>query len=122
MNTDFDQFRTLFLDRAPEGAYSEEFKNYVETVWPGDEQVPTLGTMMLITKFLLVDPEPHLSEQAGDLLTALVNVAVNNKLIEAFGMDTEITPEMIDGVMSSELAQHGMVLGDDGEIHLITVH
>lgn len=70
--------RTVFLEQAPEGAYSPEFAAYVASVWPEEDEFQmSIETALLITKWVLSQDEPHIAEETMDILNMMIVVALD---------------------------------------------
>lgn len=71
--------RRVFLLEAPEGAYSEEFRQHCLSVWPEDqgEELP-LRSALKILKYLLETEGVGISDQAGLILDMMFSVTFSN--------------------------------------------
>lgn len=93
--------RTVFLKHAPDGAYSPEFAAYVESVWPEkDEFEMSIETALLTTKWLLLQDEPHLVEDAMNILSMMI----------CHAMDAVDEEELVDLMMMYGLTVHDGML------------
>lgn len=74
-NEDSTTIRQVFLLDAPQGAFSEEFRQHCLSVWPEDQgnELP-LRTALKILKYLLETNGAGVSDQAGSILDMMFSV------------------------------------------------